>query len=157
MRNKTHIFFLVFFLAQLLSFAQSDSRGKRVEDLKKTVPELWYVDQRPPVDTTKKDTVDIKSEPYNGRETVFEPQNLENFFRFIQYLFFAVLAGAILYLVVKSKFSFGGFSNTNQKVNEEITESTKIERIEDLESVNFQTQIDKAKIIDWPPGCITFG
>jgi hypothetical protein len=145
MRNKIHIIFVVFFLAQLLCFAQSDSRGKRVENLKKMVPELWYVDQKPALDTAKKDTVDIKSETYSGRETVFEPQNLENFFKFLQYLFFAVLAGAILYLVVKSKFSFGGFSNSNHKVNEEITESTKIERIEDLESVNFQTQIEKAE------------
>jgi hypothetical protein len=138
---------MVFFLSQMLCFAQPDSRGKRVENLKKTVPELWYVDQKPPLDTAKKDTVDIKSEPYSGRETVFQPRNLENFFNFLQYLFFAILAGAVLYLVVKSKFSFGRFSNSNQKVNEQITESTKIERIEDLERVDFQSQIEKAEAV----------
>lgn len=145
MRIKTGIFLIAFFFVQVLCFAQAGDTQRRVDSLKKAIPELWYVDQRPPLDTTKKDTVDIKSEPYTGREAVFEPQNLENFFMFMQYLFFAVLAGAILYLVVKSKFSFGGLSGSNQKIENEITEITQIQRIEDLESVNFQIQIDKAE------------
>lgn len=145
MKNRTSLFLVVFFFGQIFSFAQLDISKKEVEKLKKNEPELWYVDLKPPPDTTNKDTVDKKSEKYTGRETVFEPQNLENFFSFIQYLFFAILAAAIMYLVIKSRFAWGSSRNTNYKVEDEITESTKIERLEDLQSVNFQTQIDNAE------------
>ncbi len=145
MKSKAKLFLLFFLFCQLFGFSQRSTSKQEVQVLKKKEAELWYVDLKPPVDTTKKDTVDKKSETYTGRESVFEPQNLENFFSFIQYLFFAILAVAILYLVIKSKFSFGSFNNSNDKVIDQITEATKIERMEDLETVDFQVQIDKAE------------
>ena len=55
MKNRISLFLVVFFFGQIFSFAQLDISKKEVEKLKKNEPELWYVDLKPPTDTTKKE------------------------------------------------------------------------------------------------------
>ena len=154
MRNKPWKLLLVLFLLGQIVYAQKSPSKPFVDSLKKSDPELWYVDGLPPMDSVKSknknpDNANRKGDKYSGRKTEKESEIDEEFFNrsfeFIQWLFLAILAAAVIYLIVTTKFSNVFNKPTNAPVNEIITEDTKIEDIGSLENINFASQIANAE------------
>lgn len=73
MRNKPWKFLLVLFLLGQIVYAQKSPSKPFVDSLKKSDPELWYVDGLPPMDTVKSknrnpDNANRKGDKYSGRK-----------------------------------------------------------------------------------------
>lgn len=145
MKNKFLFFIVVCLMSYFNGIAQQKSQDLEVKKLKASEKELWYVDKSPPVFKGKIDTVEIKPEKYNGREPIANPERVNEIFNFLQYLLIIIFVIAILFLIINSKFDLSFGNNKNEKIIDIISDKSKIENIEDLDNVDFKSQIEKAE------------
>jgi hypothetical protein len=128
-------------LGQEYVFIQDSS----VVNLKKNNPELWYVDQKPPEVQKSIDSTAKKSSTLKTEEVVDNSELFADLFGFFKYLFIIALVGGVLFLIFKGNFSFNFSKNKNDTVEEIVTETTKIETEEQLQSISFEGQIIDAE------------
>jgi hypothetical protein len=147
MRKNRFVFFL---LCVLLSSNALFAQSKPIADtsvvrLKKTEPELWYVDMPPPVVEKKVDSTKKKSEKFKTEEYKDNSETYLDLFNFLKYLFIIALVAGVFYLIFKGNFSFNFRKNKNDEVEEIVTETTKIETEEQLQNISFESQIIDAE------------
>jgi hypothetical protein len=120
-------------------------KDSSVVKLKKSNPELWYVDLPPPkfkknIDSTEKKATKLKTE-----EVVDNSDMFVGLFEFFKYLFIIALIGGVFYLIFKGNFSFNFSKKKNDTIDEIVTETTKIETEEQLQNISFEGQIIEAE------------
>lgn len=145
MKNKTKIYLALLFMMFCQSSLYAQTSASEVSKLKKTERELWYLDQKPPKEAFSVDSSKLEPTDLRRFEEIVNPEISENLVTFLQWLFFGILAAAIIFLFAKSKFNLNFRTKNNPKVNEIITEETKIESLEQLEQIGFAGQIEKAE------------
>jgi hypothetical protein len=125
-----------------------------IDTLKKREKDLWYVDSSPPDPRkTQKEIEDslrkeyLKQHPTEAREReeIFQGFNIPSWvLSTLKWLFYAVLLGGVLMLILKGNLNFG-FKPKNNKVDEIISETTAIESAEQLKNIGYEDQIKRAE------------
>lgn len=138
-------------------FAQKDDFSVQkieIDTLKKREKDLWYVDSPPPnAKKTQKELEDSlrraylkqKAAPIGEREAIFQGFDIPLWvLSLLKWLFYALLLGGVLMLVLKGNFNFS-FKPKNNKVDEIISETTAIESAEQLQNIGYEEQIKRAE------------
>ena len=125
-----------------------------VDTLKKHQKDLWYVDSPPPnakktqkelEDSLRKAYLKQKTTPVGEREAIFQGFDVPLWvLSLLKWLFYALLLGGILMLILKGNFNFS-FKPKNNKVDEIISETTAIESAEQLQNIGYEEQIKLAE------------
>ena len=150
-----YLFVLCFIVCSFSPFAQQHNQPIRlveVDSLKKQEPELWYADSLPynrtPASATPNPTATEKTKKETPKEIEREktPFNFtipEGIGEVLKWLFYGILLVAVLLLIFKGNFNFS-FS-TNKSVDFEVTETSKIETAEQLQTIGYEGQIKRAE------------
>jgi hypothetical protein len=153
-QSMKYIILTFLFIITYAAYSQEKTSGKITEQetktLKKTEPQLWYVDSLPPYKYRKtKDSLgrldSLRNAKKEQRERVFE--NLEipaGLFEILKWVFYILLALGVGFLILKGNFSFN-LSPKNKKIDIVITETSNIESVEQLGQISFQGQINEAE------------
>ena len=135
---------------------ESNSSIQKIEidTLKKREKDLWYVDSPPPnakktqkelEDSLRKAYLKQKTTPVGEREAIFQGFDVPLWvLSLLKWLFYALLLGGILMLILKGNFNFS-FKPKNNKVDEIISETTAIESAEQLQNIGYEEQIKRAE------------
>ena len=125
-----------------------------VDTLKKREKDLWYADSPPPDPRkTQKEIEDslrkayLKQHPTEAREReeIFQGFNIPSWvLSTLKWLFYTVLLGGVLMLILKGNLNFG-FKPKNNKFDEIISETTAIESAEQLKNIGYEDQIKRAE------------
>ena len=125
-----------------------------IDTLKKREKDLWYVEGRPPnakktqkelEDSLRKAYLKQKTTPAGEREAIFQGFDVPLWvLSLLKWLFYAVLLGGVLMLILKGNFNFS-FKPKNNKVDEIISETTAIESAEQLQNIGYEEQIKRAE------------
>ncbi len=125
-----------------------------IDTLKRQQKDLWYADSSPPDPRkTQKEIEDslrkayLKQHPTEAREReeIFQVFNIPSWvLSILKWLFYAVLLGGILMLILKGNLNFS-FKPINNKVDEIISETTSIESAEQLKNIGYEDQIKRAE------------
>ncbi|MDZ7900189.1 MAG: hypothetical protein U5N85_19475 [Arcicella sp.] len=125
-----------------------------IDTLKKREKDLWYADDVPPdvrkaqkalEDSLRKASLKQKPKREDGREEVFQGFDIPVWiFTLLKWLFYGVLLFGVLMLILKGNFNFS-FTPKNNKVDEIISETTAIESAEQLKSIGYEDQIQRAE------------
>ncbi len=116
-----------------------------VSNLIKREPELWYANLPPPKVKTTIDSTQKKPESYEREDMGSAPEILGDLLRVFQWIFLGIFVAGIIYVIVKSNFSFDFFKKKNETLEEIITEDTRIDSSEQLERIGFEEQIKNAE------------
>lgn len=140
------IFRIIFFfiLATGMTFA-GPVKDTTVSNLVKKEPELWYVNLPPPKIKTTIDSTQKKPESFEREDIGEAPQILGDFLKVFQWIFLGIFVAGIIYVIIKSNFSFDFFKKKNENLDEIITEETRIDSNEQLERIGFEDQIKNAE------------
>ena len=125
-----------------------------IDTLKKREKDLWYADSPPPnakksqkelEDSLRKAYLKQKSTPIGEREAIFQGFNIPLWMlTTIKWLFYIMLLGGVLMLILKGNFDFS-FKPKNNKVDEIISETTAIESAAQLRNIGYENQINRAE------------
>jgi hypothetical protein len=125
-----------------------------IDTLKKRQKDLWYVDSPPPDPRkTQKEIEDSLRKAYlkqhpkeeRGREEIFQGFDIPVWvLSILKWLFYAVLLGGVLMLILKGNLNFS-FKPKNNEVEEIISETTAIESAEQLKGIGYEDQIKRAE------------
>ena len=153
---KYILFFVILsFTHPLLAQEKNSSITKiEIDTLKKREIDLWYADSPPPnAKKSQKELEDslrkayLKQHPSSSgeREAIFQGFDIPSWVLFtLKWLFYAVLLGGVLMLILKGNFNFS-FKPKNNKVDEVISETTAIESAEQLRNIGYEEQIKRAE------------
>jgi hypothetical protein len=142
------IAFLIFiqFNARSVVAQEADTiADTSIVNLKKNTPELWYVDSLPPKVKKTLDTNKVNSEKLKIEEQKDNTEWIFPFLNFLKWLFIVALIFGVFYLIFKGNFKFNFKRTKNSRVDEIITENTKIENEEQLQNISFEGQIIDAE------------
>lgn len=154
---KYILFFFLSFYAYHPLLAQENNSPitkTEIDTLKKREKDLWYADSPPPDPRkTQKEIEDslrkayLKQHPTEAREReeIFQGFNIPSWIlSTLKWLFYAVLLGGVLMLILKGNLNFS-FKPKNNKVDEIISETTAIESAEQLKNIGYEDQIERAE------------
>ena len=125
-----------------------------IDTLKRREKDLWYVDSPPPnakktqkelEDSLRKAYLKQKTSPAGEREAIFQGFDIPSWvLSLLKWLFYALLLGGVLMLILKGNFNFS-FKPQNNKFDEIISETTAIESAEQLQNIGYEEQIKRAE------------
>jgi hypothetical protein len=125
-----------------------------IDTLKKREKDLWYADDVPPdvrkaqkalEDSLRKASLKQRTKKEEEREEIFQGFDIPAWVgELLKWLFYAVLLFGVLMLILKGNFIFG-FKPKNAKVDEIISETTAIESAEQLKTIGYEDQIQRAE------------
>jgi hypothetical protein len=149
-----YIIITLLLLITYSSYSQKNYSGKITEQetktLKKSEPQLWYVDSLPPYKYRKtKDSLarldSLKNAKKEQRQRIFEDLEIPaGLFEILKWVFYILLALGVGMLILKGNFSFS-LSPKNKKIDIVVTETSNIESAEQLGQISFQGQINDAE------------
>lgn len=152
-----YILLIIILLNNYLLFAQENNfpiTKIEIDTLKEREKDLWYADSPPPnakktqkelEDSLRKAYLKQKSTPIGEREAIFQGFNIPSWIlSALKWLFYALLLGGILILILKGNFNFS-FKPKNNKVDEIISETTAIESAEQIRNIGYEEQIKRAE------------